>query len=321
MGSKVILGIESSCDDLSIAIAIDNQIITTKTKSSSSVHANYGGVVPEIAARYHEEILHQTLFEALNEAKVDINDIDIIAYTKNPGLLGCLHVAKVFATTLGYLLDVDVVGINHLYGHLFSATIDDNSPNHRHDEVKYPALGLVVSGGHTSIYHIQSANDIKLLDETLDDAIGEVYDKVGRELDLKYPAGPMIDQMFDVNKAKSIQFLKNNKLSSFSYSGFKSAVLRYIQQHKNQPDFDKVAVLSSFQKFIIDDLIQRVKEQIKNQAVQYQTILLGGGVSANSYLRQQINELKIKPLIPKKMYTGDNAAMIVNYLITNLMDN
>ncbi|MDC4163476.1 tRNA (adenosine(37)-N6)-threonylcarbamoyltransferase complex transferase subunit TsaD [Mycoplasma bradburyae] len=313
MQYKIILGIESSCDDLSISISIDRKIVVTKTKSSSSVHANYGGVVPEIAARYHEEVLHQTLKEALLEANISINKIDLITYTQQPGLLGCLHVAKVFADTLGFLLNIEVKGINHLYGHIFSPTINDGDSQYSMDDLTYPALGLVVSGGHTSIYQVESPTKITLLDETKDDAIGEVYDKVGRALDLKYPAGPKIDQMFDQSKTNTIQFLKTNKLSSFSYSGFKSAVLRYIQQNKDQPEFDITKVVSSFQGFIIDDFINRVKHQINKSPIRFQTILLGGGVSANSYLREQLSLLKIKTLIPKKIYTGDNAAMIVNY--------
>lgn len=310
---KVILGIESSCDDLSIAIAIDNKIVTTKTKSSSSVHANYGGVVPEIAARYHEEILHQTLNEALTEANLTINKIDLITYTENPGLLNCLHVAKVLANTLGYLLKIPVQGINHLYGHIFSAMIDDGDCLYQKSDLIYPALGIVVSGGHTAIYHVQSPSKITLLDETLDDAIGEVYDKVGRALGLQYPAGAKIDQLYNPEQAETVEFLKTNKLSAFSYSGFKSAVLRYIELNKNQPDFNLVQAVSSFQKFIIDDFIDRIKNVINKADSKYQTILLGGGVSANSYLRSELKELAIKTLVPKPIYSGDNAAMIINY--------
>ncbi|QMT98321.1 tRNA (adenosine(37)-N6)-threonylcarbamoyltransferase complex transferase subunit TsaD [Mycoplasma tullyi] len=313
MDHKVILGIESSCDDLSISISIDQKIVTTKTKSSSSVHANYGGVVPEIAARYHEEILHETLNEALTEADITINKIDLITYTETPGLLNCLHVAKVFANTLGYLLKIPVKGINHLYGHIYSPMIDDGDCMYQKSDLVYPVLGIVVSGGHTAIYDVQSPSKIALIDETLDDAIGEVYDKVGRALDLKYPAGAKIDQLFDIEQAETVEFLKTNKLSAFSYSGFKSAVLRYIELNKNKPEFNLVEVISSFQKFIIDDFVNRVKNVINKAVTKYQTILLGGGVSANSYLRDELTQLDIKTLVPKKIYSGDNAAMIINY--------
>ncbi|WP_027122088.1 tRNA (adenosine(37)-N6)-threonylcarbamoyltransferase complex transferase subunit TsaD [[Mycoplasma] imitans] len=313
MHYKTILGIESSCDDLSIAIAIDDKIVSTRTKSSSSVHANYGGVVPEIAARYHEEILHQTFHEALVEADIPINKIDLITYTESPGLLNCLHVAKVFANTLGSLLKVPVQGVNHLFGHIYSPLINDGNSPYQKGDLVYPALGIVVSGGHTAIYDVQSASKISLIDETLDDAIGEVYDKVGRALDLQYPAGPKIDQLFNPEEAETIQFLKTNKLSVFSYSGFKSAVIRYIEQNKNSPDFNKIQVISSFQKFIIDDFVDRIKNVLNTTQTKYQTILLGGGVSANSYLRSELQELSIKTLIPKPIYSGDNAAMIINY--------
>lgn len=300
--NRVILGIETTCDDTGIGVLYKNKIVSNKIISSFEKFKNYGGVVPEIAARSHEENLLPTFVAALKKANINEKDITHIAYANQPGLPGCLHVGKVFAKTLSFTLNVPLIPVNHLYSHIFSASINQN-------EFQYPALGLVVSGGHTSIYLVNSPIDIILLDETLDDAIGEVYDKVGRALGLSYPAGPLIDKMFDENLANSIKFLSSeNTHVAFSYSGIKTAVLNYINKNKLT---NIINIASSFQFLIINDFIKRVKKHIQNHSVKL--IALGGGVSANSYLRKQLNNLNLPVLLPQMEFTNDNGAMHSHY--------
>lgn len=310
--NQIILGIETTCDDTGIGICINDKVVANEIISSMKMHQVYGGVVPEIAARAHEQNLITALEKALEVAKLNIEDISHIAYADHPGLPGCLHVGRVFAKSLGLCLNVPIIPINHLYGHLFSGAIN-NSP------VIYPSLGLVVSGGHTSIYLIKSASDIDLLSETADDAIGEVYDKVARALGLTYPGGPEIDKLYDESLKKSIVFLNNSSQhKAFSYSGFKTAVINYINKTK-KTNFDIKAIASSFQYWIINDFLNRVNFFLKQHKVKM--IVLGGGVSANSYLRQEIKKINLPVLISEMQYTNDNGAMHAYYASVLLKEN
>lgn len=312
--NQVILGIETTCDDTGIGICINNKIVANQIISSTKMHQVYGGVVPEIAARAHEQNLIVALEKALKVANLDFKDISHIAYADRPGLPGCLHVGRTFAKSLGLCLDIPIIPINHLYGHLFSGAIN-NSP------VIYPALGLVVSGGHTSIYLIKSASNIELLSETADDAIGEVYDKVARALGLTYPGGPEIDKLYDESLKKSIVFLNNStQHKAFSYSGFKTAVINYINKIKvGKAKFNIKAIASSFQYWIINDFLNRVNFFLKQHKVKM--IALGGGVSANSYLRQEIKKISLPVLISEMQYTNDNGAMHAYYASVLLKEN
>lgn len=310
--NQIILGIETTCDDTGIGICINDKVVANEIISSMKMHQVYGGVVPEIAARAHEQNLITALENALEVAKLNIEDISHIAYADHPGLPGCLHVGRVFAKSLGLCLNVPIIPINHLYGHLFSGAIN-SSP------VTYPSLGLVVSGGHTSIYLIKSASDIDLLSETADDAIGEVYDKVARVLGLTYPGGPEIDKLYDESLKKSIVFLNNStQHKAFSYSGFKTAVINYINKTK-KTNLDIKAIASSFQHWIINDFLNRVNFFLKQHKVKM--IVLGGGVSANSYLRQQIKKINLPVLISEMQYTNDNGAMHAYYASVLLKEN
>lgn len=310
--NQIILGIETTCDDTGIGICINDKVVANEIISSMKMHQVYGGVVPEIAARAHEQNLIIALEKALEVAKLNIEDISHIVYADHPGLPGCLHVGRVFAKSLGLCLNVPIIPINHLYGHLFSGAIN-NSP------VTYPSLGLVVSGGHTSIYLIKSASDIDLLSETADDAIGEVYDKVSRALGLTYPGGPEIDKLYDESLKKSIVFLNNStQHKTFSYSGFKTAVINYINKTK-KTKLDIKAIASSFQYWIINDFLNRVNFFLKHHKVKM--IVLGGGVSANSYLREEITKINLPVLISEMQYTNDNGAMHAYYASVLLKEN
>ncbi|WP_033159911.1 tRNA (adenosine(37)-N6)-threonylcarbamoyltransferase complex transferase subunit TsaD [Mycoplasmoides alvi] len=303
---NVIIGIETTCDDTGIGIWSNNKIIANVILSSDYLHQKYGGVVPEIAARSHEENLVKALDKALTDTGISFDKITHIAFANEPGLPGCLHVGKIFAKTLAMNLNVPCIFVNHLYSHIFSAAINNKN-------IIYPCLGLVVSGGHTSIYLVNSASNIILLDETLDDAIGEVYDKVGRALGLSYPCGGKIDALYDPSKSNSIQFLStttNHKV--FSYSGIKTAALNYINKITiAKKKLNVVEFASSFQKLIITDFTKRVKFYLDKYNVS--CIALGGGVSANSFLRSELHKLKQNVLVPEMQYTGDNGAMHAYY--------
>ena len=192
-----ILGIETSCDETSMAIIKNDKIIAHYTTTSSDVQATYGGVVPEVASRYHLKNIHNVFLKVLEESKIDASEITHIVFTNNPGLPGCLYVGKVFAKTLASIINAELVPINHLYGHIFSAYIESGKP-------LFPMLSVVISGGHSSIYLVNDFEDISVLNETQDDALGEVYDKVARVVGWNYPGGPIIDKNYDDNKTNKI---------------------------------------------------------------------------------------------------------------------
>lgn len=308
MKNKIILGIETSCDETSLALMINNKLIDELTTSSAKIQTNFGGVVPEIATRYHQSNIHMLFQKILKKHNLTSNDLTHIIYTKLPGLPGCLHVGACFAKTLSNLLNIKLIGINHLYGHLFSPYIDLNI------EPKFPILGLVISGGHTTIYLANSYTEIHILNETKDDAVGEVYDKVARALGLGYPGGPKIDKLFNLKK-NNIHFLKNNlpEHDQFSFSGIKTSVLNYINTCKqNNSEIDTESIATSFQKTIIDDIIKKIKYQLKIHS-NINEIAVGGGVAANSYLRNELVKIHSNVLISPLKYTGDQASMIVFY--------
>lgn len=301
------LGIETTCDDTSIGIydAKNNQILANETISSADFQKQYGGVVPELAARYHERNINLVFINALKKAELDASEIDYLVYSSTPGFPGCLFVGKVFADFLHFVLNKPLIGVNHIHAHIFSAEIEQVP-------AKFPALGVVVSGGHTSIFQLQNYNELTLLNETHDDAIGEVYDKVARAMKLEYPGGPKIDQLFDPRKVNERMFNFSNKQHDYlSFSGLKTAVFDCI--NKGTLTTEKmIIVASTFQKKIIDILINFLKKYL---SIYYQTkfILIGGGVSANMYLRSSVKKLGVKVLVPKLKYTNDNGAMIAYY--------
>ncbi|AEW45989.1 O-sialoglycoprotein endopeptidase [Mycoplasma haemocanis str. Illinois] len=302
MGS-LILGIETSCDDTSVALVRNGKLIDVITESSASLQNSWGGVVPEIAARYHGDRLVPILGALLDRNHLSLGDITHIAYTSHPGLAGCLLTGQVFAKSLAFLIKKPLIPVNHVYGHVFSVGLTHS--------LDFPHLALVVSGKTTSLFLVNGYRQIYLLDETKDNAIGEVYDKVARRLDLGYPGGMAIDEMFDEN-LNVPQLLKNrsNPAKPFSYAGILSATMRICD---SMPDLkaQKGYVATIFQKWVIDELIVKIKYWIGQTGVN--TLTVSGGVAANRYLRAQMKSLNIRSLLVDGSYSGDNAAMIAYY--------
>lgn len=308
MKKKIILGIETSCDDTSIAILNNYKVLSCVTKNNSYVFEKYGGIVPEIVSRLHEKNILNIYKTALKQANISSKDIDVIAYTKLPGLPGSLHVGEIFAKSLSFQLDIPYFPINHIYAHAYSPFISKLPPNE-------PFLSLIVSGKTTSLYIVNKNKFIEVA-KTLDDALGEVYDKVGKSLGLKYPAGALIDKMFNIEKAKiSMNINQSHKI--FSYSGIKTYVLKLIENEKKiNKKIDIEIIASSFQKWVIDNLIKKL-EFFKNKN-NINLITIGGGVASNSYLRLRLQETFPLVKISKKIYSCDNAAMIAYlYFVDN----
>lgn len=302
---KIILAIESSCDDTSIAILKGNKVLSNITSTSMAQHRKYGGIVPELASRSHCSEMDKVCAKALAEAKLALKDLDFIAYTAEPGLVGSLHVGKVFANMLGTLLNIPIIKVNHMMGHAYSYFVDHNVK-----ELKFPILSLVVSGGHTFIARATSINNFKYLNESIDDAAGEALDKIGRYLGLEYPGGISIDNIYS-NK-KLIELAPNKPVDApFTFSGIKTAALNLINSYKMKKKTVPVKeIASSSLEWITNDLVRKLEHYL----VKYKDtkmILVGGGVSANKLLRKKLSQIKkAKVFYPTLKYTNDNAAMI-----------
>ena len=306
--SNCIIAIETSCDDTSIACIKDNIVIANKVITRNDLHLKYGGIIPELASRNHTKELNILFNTILDNAKISINEIDYIAYTAYPGLVGCLHTGKVFAKSLCYLLNKPIMPINHMIAHAFSFSINNNKL------IKFPFLCLDASGGHTMIYLFNSLTDYLILNESKDDAVGECLDKVGRILKLPYPGGMSLDKIYDENK-NNITLIKHLSPSSpFSFSGLKTCVKNIIDKNRIK---DKILIGSSVLKWCIDDLIAKLK--FYSDCYDCKFIAIGGGVAANSLLRKEIQKLNKKIAVADKKYCGDNAAMIAN--LANLIIN
>lgn len=296
-----ILAIESSHDDTSVSLYQDRKIIKEVTISQTEFHKKFGGTLPEFAARHHSETIVKILDMIMSE--FDITDIDHVAYTKLPGLIGSLNVGRAFAYAVGFSLDKKVIPVNHMHGHIFAAGFNY--------EIEYPAIALIVSGGHTQIWHLTSPapKDIVLLGGTKDDAVGEVYDKVARRLKLGFPGGPVIDKLAKESD-EYIDFSINiDDTYDFSFSGMKTKLLNYInQKEQKNEEIDIASVCYSFQESILNPLIVKTKRAIEEYNPK--SVILGGGVSANSRLRELVADLHANALIPEMKYTTDNASMI-----------
>ncbi len=300
--SKYLLAIETSCDETSLAFMDSESKLIEKTCSSIQEQKKYNGVVPELASRMHEKYIKKIFDELVTENNIDIKNIQAIGYTSQPGLIGCIHVGKIFAKTLSYILDVEIFELDHMEGHIFSFAIEDESL------IKFPFLSLVISGGNTILYQVNSLNDIVVLTETTDIAVGTVYDKIGISLGYKYPCGKHIDDLYDEKKA-NIVFTKKPQISeSFSFSGLKTAVLNYIIKEKKQNTLDVELVASSFQKTIIDIVINKIIYYTKLTNIN--TIVIGGGVASNTYLKKELSALKLNSFSTDNKYTNDNASMM-----------
>ncbi len=307
---SLILAIETSCDDTSAAVLEDGRNILANTiYSQIATHRPFGGVVPEIASRQHLEQIIPVIDGALAEAAISLQDLTAIGVTYGPGLVGALLVGVAQAKALAYALKIPLIGVHHLVGHIYANLIE-------HPNLKLPALCLVVSGGHTSLVLWRSHQEIKMLGATLDDAAGEAFDKIARELGLGYPGGPAIEKMAGFGDPNAFAFprawLDKGSLD-FSFSGLKSAVLNYLNNTKQRGDQIPIADVSAgFQEAIVEVLVE--KTILAAQMHDLNTIVLAGGVAANQRLRESLRQKTAatgrQVLWPSPVYCTDNAAMI-----------
>ena len=312
MNEPIILGIESSCDDTSAAIINGNKILSN-IAANQTVHQEYGGVVPELASRAHQQNIIPVVEKSFTKANIQQKDISAIGFTRGPGLLGSLLVGTSFAKSLAMSLDVPLIEVNHLQAHILCHFIEDANPM----PPKFPFLCLTVSGGHTMIVLVKDYFDMEIIGKTIDDAAGEAFDKIGKIMGLDYPAGPIIDKLAKLGNPDAFTFGKP-KLENYDYSfsGIKTSVLYFLQkQLKENPNFIQENVenlCASVQKTIIDVLMKKLEKAAKDHDVK--EVAIAGGVSANSGLREamqnNVEKLGWNVYIPKFEYTTDNAAMI-----------
>ncbi len=312
--SVIILGIESSCDDTSAAI-IQDGVLLSNVMAGQDVHREYGGVVPELASRAHQQNIVPVVDMAIRKAGIDKKDIDAIAFTRGPGLLGSLFVGVFFAKGFALARDVKLIDVNHLHGHLLANFI-------RHKDVdrpvpEFPFLNLTVSGGHTQIVLVKDYFDFQLLGQTIDDAAGEAFDKAAKIMGLGYPGGPVIDRLAQQGNPQAFHFpMPKIQGVNFSFSGLKTSFLYLVRDRQAEdPDFienNKVDLCASFQKVIIDFLLAKLRRAVRETGIKQ--VAIGGGVAANSELRRRLQEMADKEgwkaFIPERKYTTDNAAMI-----------
>jgi N6-L-threonylcarbamoyladenine synthase len=301
----LILGIETSCDETAAALVLGgSDVVSSVVSTQTDLHADFGGVVPEIASRSHLEVLNPTIARAIVEAGVDEERIDAVACTIGPGLIGALLVGVSAAKALAMAWDVPFVGVNHMEAHLYAASLEDPT-------LEFPLLVLLVSGGHTMLVEMQDHGRYRLVGQTIDDAAGEAFDKVARFLDLGYPGGPAIDRAALDGDPEAIRFPRAimNDGYDFSFSGLKTAVVNYVRKH---PDVSSDDVAASFQAAVVDVLVTKARRAAAE--VGATGIVLGGGVAANSLLREQILDAcgadGIQGFLPSRSMCTDNAAMI-----------
>ena len=308
--NMITLAIESSCDETSAAILRGGrEVVSLVISTQIPIHQKFGGVVPEIASRKHIVNIMPVIEETLQKAKLELKDIDQIAVTYGPGLVGALLVGVSAAKALAFTLDLPLIGVNHLEGHIFANFLS-------HPDLKPPFMALVVSGGHTSLVHVKDYNSFKLMGQTRDDAAGEAFDKVARVMGLPYPGGPQIDKLAKEGNPLAIDFpqaMKNEENFEFSFSGLKSAVLNYLNSMQQKHiEINKADVAASFQHSVIEVLIAKAMQAV--QEAHCDTLVLAGGVAANSSLESRLREAADKAGIrfcfPNKLLCTDNAAMI-----------
>ena len=308
----IILAIESSCDDTSAAI-LKNDTILSNFIAGQEVHKIYGGVVPELASRAHMQHILPAVDSALKEAGVHLTDLDAIAFTKGPGLMGSLVVGTSFAKSMALALDIPLIDVNHMHGHILAHFIEDagaSKPN-------FPFICMTVSGGHTQIVLVKDFLDMEIIGTTIDDAAGEAFDKAAKMLGFEYPGGPLIDQYAQKGNSERFQFTRPRVDGfNFSFSGLKTAILYFLQaEEKKDPDFiekNKADLCASIQKTIVSILMRQLQRAAEEYGIK--EVAIAGGVSANSGLRTALEskgtELGWKTFIPKFEYCTDNAAMI-----------
>ena len=302
-----VLGIETSCDETSAAIVKDGRKILSNVVSSSlSFHTKYGGIVPEIASRMQLETITEVAEAAVKGARINLKDIDLVSVTSGPGLLGSLLVGISFAKAASFSLGIPFLGVNHVYSHIYANFLNASG-------VKLPFVGLVVSGGHTSLFYVRDFDKIKVLGQTQDDACGEAFDKVAKILGMGYPGGPFIEKLAKEGDAKKIKFhcSGTEKPLDFSFSGIKTAVL-YAARGRRLTINEKRDIAASFQETVIDALIKKAFLACKLKRVN--TLVIGGGVVANNRLKEKFYEAAVGKNLncyfPPKKLCLDNAAMV-----------
>ena len=302
---RKILAIESSCDETACAIIDEDlNILSSVVTSQIDVHARFGGVIPEIASRMHVEQISVIVDEAIKQANVTMSDIDAVAYTIGPGLIGSLHIGGIAAKTLAFFNDLPLIGVHHLKGHIFI--------NELVDKIEYPALALVVSGGHSEIVLMENDDSFRILGTTLDDAVGESYDKVARVIGLEYPGGPKIDKLS--KEGNPTYKLPTPKVDGYnlSFSGLKNAALQLVNKaNMKGEEINKADLARSFQETALNCLVTKLELALKDHP-EVKTVLTAGGVACNSRLREMLSEriTDRKLILPPLKYCTDNATMI-----------
>lgn len=313
-----ILAIESSCDDTSAAVLHNNRKLSNIV-ATQKIHEEYGGVVPELASRAHQQNIVPVVHQALAKANIDKKQLSAIAFTRGPGLMGSLLVGTSFAKSLALGLDIPLIEVNHMQAHILAHFIDEDN----NEKPQFPFLALTISGGHTQIVLVKNYFELEILGETLDDAVGEAFDKSAKILGLPYPGGPLVDKYAQLGNPKAFPFPKPKvKDLNFSFSGLKTSILYFIQnQVKENPNFIEENlndICASIQYTIIDILMSKLKKAAKQTGIKQ--IAIGGGVSANSGIRKALKDAENRygwtTYVPKFEYCTDNAAMIgiVGYL-------
>ncbi|MBE0393458.1 N6-L-threonylcarbamoyladenine synthase [Flavobacterium sp. 7E] len=311
--SKVfILAIESSCDDTAAAV-LENDKVLSNVVANQLIHTQYGGVVPELASRAHQQNIVPVIDAALKKANITKDQLSAIAFTQGPGLMGSLLVGSSFAKSLALALNIPLISVNHMHAHILAHFIDEEG----FDKPTFPFLALTISGGHTQIVKVEDFFTMTIIGETTDDAVGEAFDKSAKILGLPYPGGPLVDKNAQSGNPKAYKFTKPKVPGlDFSFSGLKTAILYFIQKQKiENPDFvteNINDICASIQYTIIEILMDKLKLAVKETGITQ--IAIGGGVSANSGIRKTLQEAEgkygWKTFVPKFEYTTDNAAMI-----------
>lgn len=307
--NPVILGIESSCDETAAAVIRGGKLLSSVIISSAEEQSKYGGVVPEIASRAHTDAVDEVVLRAVHEAGLGFKDLDAVAVTYGAGLLGALLVGLSFAKSLAFSLNIPLIGVNHIRGHLAAAYLCNA-------DLKPPYITLLASGGHTAILHTKTYTEFEVLGATCDDAAGEAFDKVARILGLPYPGGPNVQKLAESGAANITlpqALVKNSGRMQFSYSGLKTAVMNYCHNATQRGEnYNPADVAASFQVSALEPLVKKTVECAKRLGAD--TVTAGGGVAANGYLRKRLTEecgrANLKLILPEKKYCTDNAAMI-----------
>jgi N6-L-threonylcarbamoyladenine synthase len=307
-----ILSIESSCDDTAAAI-LENGKVLSNVVARQAIHEEYGGVVPELASRAHQQNIVPVIDVALKKANIGREQLSAVAFTQGPGLMGSLLVGSSFAKSMALALDVPLIAVNHMQAHILAHFIDEEG----YDKPEFPFLAMTISGGHTQIVKVNSFFDMEVIGETTDDAVGEAYDKSAKILGLPYPGGPLVDKFAQQGNPKAYPFTKPKVPGlNFSFSGLKTQILYFVQKNvAENPDFIRENmndICASIQYTIINILMDKLKLAVAETGIKQ--VAIGGGVSANSGIRATLKEAEKKygwkSFIPKFEYTTDNAAMI-----------